>query len=221
MRHLSLLLPLIATTTASAVELGPPQAFQDLRYEVGFATAVRTASAGSLYSTEKSAMGMHVGVQWVRGRCGENFGNAWAIGLAYDDHAGTIASQTGVQPGIGGSGSVHAQTYTLSISPRFLMRPSRSDPFEWGPGNFQIEIGPFVGIGLGQARIGTATTSELGMAKSWGGRLDLVWASESGWIGGAYGGWEGFSVESGWADSGSGRIFGSGPFGGLTLGRRF
>lgn len=218
-------LPLVATLSVavamSAVELGPAVPFNDVRFELGVSPPVDQASAGGLNTTSSYAMAPHVGIQWVFGSAGEHIGYALALGLNYDDGAGVLAEQTGSQPGFGGDGDVHLRSVTVMLAPRLVLRPSREDPFDWGLGSAQLEIGPFMAIGASRAWIGNSTISEVSEIRRWGGRADLVLTAESGWQCGVYFGWEGFTSNPNWTSGVPSSVEGGGWIGGLSVGFRF
>lgn len=192
--------------------------FSDLRVVVGIPATVEEADAGAATYTLDAALAPRLGVQWVRGTGGPSFGFALGLEAAYDDHRGHVARQRGFEPGFG-AGDTQVRAATLGLLPKLILRPDFADPFDWGPGSVQVEIGPVVAAGVGWARVGGSPPADPAAVVRWGARLDLVFTTASRWQIGASVGWEAFAAEATWEDV-DGSLSGSGLTAGLVIGRR-
>ena len=215
---------LAVSTVAIAVEVHPepgmhldPASFTDLRLMVGVPARVAKATAAGVEYEMDSRWAPRFGLQWVHGTAGNTWGAALAVELAYDQHRGEVSKATGVQT-VYGTGETHLSTVTLGVMPKLVLRPDYDDPFDWGPGSVQIELGPVFSYGYGKAQIGGSEASDRTEVFSWGGRMDIVWTTDHRWQVGLSLGWETFEASP--YLSGNASISGSGVMGGLLLGRR-
>jgi len=210
---------------AAAVEVQPapgmnldPTSFTDLRLALGLAGPITEAEAAGVVYEADPAPGAHIGVQWVHGTVGDWLGAALGVELAYDDHTGEISKATGVQT-VYGIGDTRLRAVTIGLLPKLVLRPDYNDPFDWGPGSVQFELGPVIAAGVGWARIGGSPMSDPTAVLRVGGRLEVVWTDNDHlWQFGLSLAYEAVTAEPDL--SGDAEIGGDGVCGSLIFGRR-
>jgi hypothetical protein len=84
----------------------------------------------------------------------------------------------------------------------------------------QLEIGPVVAAGVGQAWINGSDPSDSTLVLRWGTRFDLLWTANSRWQGGLSLAWESVTASPSPDKQGKASISGEGFCGGLIFGRR-
>lgn len=197
-----------------------PETFTDIRAFVGMASSVSTASVPGASLDCDMHLAPRAGLQVVRGKAGDTYGLALGLEYAYDDHLGTISSFSGTNTAFGADGGLVAlRTHSLNLLPRVVLRPDYDDPFDWGPGSVQIEIGPVIGAGLGSAHIGGSGHSDQTTVLNYGARAALVITSPGGWQGGIEAGWDAFTADPSWKGA-NGSISGNGFLCTLLIGHR-
>jgi hypothetical protein len=193
--------------------------FTDLRLQMSTSVPITTAEAAGVGYEAKQTFAPHLGLQLVHGVGDESLGVALGLEIACDDHRGRIVAIGGskVEPG---TGHVELRAATLGLLPKLVLRPSYGDPLEWGPGSVQLEIGPVVAAGVGQAWINGSDPSDSTLVLRWGTRFDLLWTANSRWQGGLSLAWESVTASPSPDKQGKASISGEGFCGGLIFGRR-
>ena len=191
-----------------------PAAFADLRLLLGVAapvTAVDDGSGGGNVSVGE-ATGPQGAVQWVQGRV-DTIGWGLGIELAAAEHRGR---QQGPAPA---NGDVLARVVSLSALPKLVLRPEGLDPVDWPPGFFQLELGPVLGLGIGQASLPGTDYSSPTVLLTWGARMEAVFTVQTGMQLGLFVGYEDFLTSPKWQDA-EGSLAVGGLVGGLSFGWR-
>lgn len=221
------LLLLAAAAGASALDVHPqpglalsPVGFTDLRLMLGMAASATDASAPGADVGADTHPGPHVAMQLVHGVAGDTYGVALGVEYAYDCDLGTISSFSGTNLAYGGDGGLIAlRSHGINLLPKAVLRPGLGDPFDWGPGSVQIELGPVLGAGLGRAHIASSGTSDWTTVWRYGARLSGVWTAATEWQGGFELGWESFTADPQWHGT-KGTISGDGFICSLFIGHR-
>lgn len=163
--------------------------------------------------------GMHAGIEWTRTRMDAD-GSGWSLGLAvwYDRAPSAITAAKASDVSVKVDTDVDVEMFSLALLPALSFRYNADAFSSIVPGDWQLDLGPVLALGMAQAVVGSGEPSEWGLGGQAGLRIRLHTelgggARLGGYIGGVY-----TLAQTSWQNTGDATFEGFAPIAGLVLG---
>jgi len=163
--------------------------------------------------------GVHAGVEYTRTRMDLD-GAGWSLGIAawYDRAPGAITAAKASNVTVHIDEDLELEMVSLAVLPALAYRYNTDVFSSLAPGDWQVEVGPVLTVGMAQATVGSGDPSEWGLCWQAGLRVrvhaDLGHGVRlGGYVGGLY-----TMATTAWQNTGDATFEAYSPIGGIVLG---